>query len=158
MVTLQIDTIRKIADSAIIFKRGEFLQKNGAFSRLNEQCGNGRYVYEVDGNYGNYRTEVTLNGTITTQCNCPYPGPGCKHIVAILLELLDQQGDVQGPTVVENGLQAEHLSYEEIKQQALEDRHKRAKSENFKVIQGDMLKGDHLVTTVKGRQYQVTSA
>ena len=26
----------------------------------------------------------------------------------------------------------------------------------FEVIQGDMLKGDHLVTTTKGRQYQVT--
>lgn len=159
MVTLQIDTIRQIADSSVIFKRGEFLQKNGAFSRLYDQSGEGLYVYEVDGNYGNYRTEVVLNGAVSCQCDCPYPGPGCKHIVAILLELFDQQGYMDEPllAVKESPIQqSDHLSYEEIKQLALEDRHKRAKREEFQVIQGDMLKGDHLVTTVKGRQYQVT--
>ncbi len=70
MVTLQIDTIRQIADSPVIFKRGEFLQRNGAFSQLHEQSGEGRYVYEVDGNYGNYRTEVVLNGAVSCQCDC----------------------------------------------------------------------------------------
>ena len=156
MVTLQIDTIRQIADSPVIFKRGEFLQKNGAFNRLHEQSGEGRYIYEVDGNYGNYRTEVVLNGAVSCQCDCPYPGPGCKHIVAILLELFDQQGDMDELPIAAEAPQMEYLSYEEIKQHALEDRHKRAKKEEFKVTQGDMLKGDHLVTTVKGRQYQVT--
>ncbi|MCP4342626.1 MAG: DEAD/DEAH box helicase [Desulfobulbaceae bacterium] len=156
MVTLQIDTIRKIADSPLIFKRGEFLQKNGAFSRIHDQSGEGRYVYEVDGNYGNYRTEVVLNGAVSCQCDCPYPGPGCKHIVAILLELFDQQGDMDESPITAEDPQAHYLSYEEIRQQAFEDRHKRAKSEEFKVVQGDMLKGDHLVTTVKGRQYQLT--
>lgn len=157
MVTLQIDTIRQIADSPIIFKRGEFLHKNGAFSRIKEQSGDGRYVYEVDGNYGNYRTEVVLNGAITSECDCPYPGAGCKHIVAILLELFDQQQGRDVELQVDDvDLQRQYLSYEEVKQQALEDRRKKAKQEKFKVIQGDMLKGDHLVTTVKGRQYQVT--
>jgi SNF2 family DNA or RNA helicase len=156
MVTLQIDTIRQIADSPVIYKRGELLQKNGAFSRIEELSGDGRYVYEVDGNYGNYRTEVVLNGGVTGQCNCPYPGPGCKHIVAILLELFDQQGETENRPADDIDRQAQHLSYEEIKQQALEDRHNRAKQEKFTVIQGDMLKGDHLVTTIKGRQYQVT--
>ncbi len=157
MVTLSLDTIRQAADSPIIFKRGEFLQKNGAFSLVHEQSGNGRYVYEVDGNYGNYRTEIVLNGALSTHCDCPYPGPGCKHIVAILLELFDRQGTKMDLPIVDDALPAaDYLSYEEIRQQALEDRHKRAKSEVFKVIQGDMLKGDHLVTTTKGRQYQLT--
>jgi SNF2 family DNA or RNA helicase len=156
MVALHIDTIRQLADSAIIFKRGEFLQKNGAFRRIREQSDNGRYVYEVDGNYGNYRTEVVSNGTVTGLCDCPYPGPGCKHIVAILLELLDQQRDTEDPSIDDDDRQAPNLSAEEIRQQALEDRRKRAKIEELKVIQGDMLKGDHLVTTAKGRQYQVT--
>ena len=146
MVTLQIDAIRQLADSPIIFKRGEFLQKIGAFSRLQDQSGKGRYVYEVDGNYGNYRTEVILNGAINCQCDCPYPGPGCKHIVAILLELFDQQSDMDESLGAADAPQAQYLSYEEIRQQALEDRHKRAKSEEFKVVQGDMLKGDHLVS------------
>jgi len=156
MVTLQLDTIRQFADSPIIFKRGVFLQKNGAFRRMGELSGDGRHVYEVDGNYGNYRTEVILNGTVNGRCNCPYPGPGCKHLVAILLELFDQQGSAQEMPIEDDDLQAQYLSYEEIKQQAVDDRHKRAKQEGFTVTQGDMLKGDHLVTTVKGRQYQVT--
>lgn len=156
MVTLSVDTIRQAADSSIIFKRGEFLQKNGAFSLVHEQSDNGRYVYEVDGNYGNYRTEVVLNGAISTHCDCPYPGPGCKHIVAILLELFVRQKTTKDLPIVDDALLADYLSYEEIRQQALEDRHKRAKSETFRVIQGDMLKGDHLVSTTKGRQYQLT--
>ena len=102
MVTLTIDTIRQTADSPIIFKRGEFLQKNGAFSLVREQSGNGRYVYEVDGNYGNYRTEIVLNRAITTHCDCPYPGPGCKHIVAIMLELFDQQGSTGTDPLVDD--------------------------------------------------------
>jgi hypothetical protein len=156
MVTLQIDTIRQLADSPIIFKRGEFLQKNGAFRRIAEEGGDGRYVYEVDGTYGNYRTEVVLNGGVSSHCDCPYPGPGCKHIVAILLELFDQQGDSTALPPDSYDQQAHYLSYEEIKQQALDDRRRRAKQEVLTISQGDMLKGDHLVTTVKGRQYQVT--
>jgi superfamily II DNA or RNA helicase len=73
-----------------------------------------------------------------------------------LLELFDQQGTPRDVPSDDGDPQARYLSYEEIKQQALDDRHKRAKQEEFTVIQGDMLKGDHLVTTVKGRQYQVT--
>ncbi len=156
MTPLKIETIRQLADSPLIFKRGEFLQRNGAFRRIPEQCGNGRQVYEVDGNYGNYRTEIVMNGAITTHCDCPYPGRGCKHVVAILLEIFEKQGtagEVRGE--VEVG-QADFLSAAEIRAQALEDRQKRGRQEIFQVIQGEMLKGDHLVTTTKGRQYQVT--
>lgn len=156
MHILQIDTIRQIADSPIIFKRGEFLQKNGAFSRIPEETGKGRYVYEVDGNYGNYRTEISLSDTIGTSCDCPYPGPGCKHVVAILLELFDRQEQADGPSEERESSRQLYLLPEEIRQQALEDRALRAKKEEFKVTAGDMLKGDHLLTTVKGRQYQLT--
>jgi hypothetical protein len=48
------------------------------------------------------------------------------------------------------------LSAEEIKTQALDDRRKRARIEQFAVTLGDMFKGDHLLTTPKGRQYHVT--
>jgi superfamily II DNA or RNA helicase len=156
MVTLQIETIQHIADSPVIFKRGEFLQKNGAFHCLHEKSGDGLYVYEVDGNYGNYRTEIQFNSNIVTRCDCPYPGRGCKHVVAILLELFDQMGSAenqQEQIVVEKG---DYLVFDEIRQQALKDRKQRGKREELTVIQGDMFKGDHLVTTVKGRQYQVT--
>ncbi len=154
MVTLQMDTIRQTADSPVIFKRGEFLQKNGAFHCLQDQSGDGLYVYEVDGNFGNYRTEIQLNGNLVTRCDCPYPGRGCKHVVAILLELFDQVNGTGKPEVPsEDG---DYLSANEIRQQALQDRKQRGKREEFSVTQGDMFKGDHLITTKKGRQYQVT--
>lgn len=155
MVTLQIETIRQLADSPLIYKRGEFLQKNGAFRRIPEQSGDGRYVYEVDGNYGNYRTEIRLNGAIDTHCDCPYPGLGCKHVVAILLDLLDQQ-EIGKDMLAEDSRQGDFFTAEEIRQQALDDREKRSRKEEFQVVQGEMLKGDHLITTMKGRQYQVT--
>jgi len=158
MNTLHIDAIRDIADSAIIFKRGESLQCNGAFRKINNIDKDGQYTYEVDGNYGNYRIDITLNGGIKAHCNCPYPGNGCKHIVAILLELYDEQekrkrGEQERSPQDDD---RQYLSYEEIKQQALEDRIKRARNEDFTLLAGDMIKGDHLVTTKKGKQYQVT--
>ncbi len=156
MFPLKIETIREIADSPLIFKRGEFLQKNGAFRRIPEQSGKGRQVYEVDGNYGNYRTEIEIDGTITTACDCPYPGRGCKHVVAILLDLFEKQGADGVRRGEEEAGQEKFLSAGEIRQQALEDREKRGRHEVFQVVQGEMLKGDHLVTTAKGRQYQVT--
>jgi len=156
MTPLKIENIRELADSPLIFKRGEFLQRNGAFRRIPEQCDNGRQVYEVDGNYGNYRTEIVMNGAITTHCDCPYPRRGCKHVVAILLELFEQQGTAQGMQEKTDLVQDNFLSAEEIREQALEDRHKKGRQETFQVVQGEMLKGDHLVTTTKGRQYQVT--
>ncbi len=156
MPALNIDTIRRIADSPIIFKRGEWLQKNGAFSRIPDETGKGRYVYEVDGNYGNYRTEISIGDTIGTSCDCPYPGPGCKHIVAILLDLFDRQGEAEGLSQESETSGQPYLLPEEIRQQALDDRVLRAQREQFKVMAGDMLKGDHLVSTARGRQYQLT--
>lgn len=157
MTPLKIETIRQIADSPLIFKRGEFLQRNGAFRRIPEQCSDGRQVYEVDGNYGNYRTVIELGATMTTYCDCPYPGRGCKHVVAILLELFDRQNVAEECLKAADHMAQENfLSPQEIRQQALEDRIKRGRSEKFQVIEGEMLKGDHLVTTTKGRQYQVT--
>lgn len=49
-----------------------------------------------------------------------------------------------------------YLTSEEIRQQALEDRKTRARQERFRLILGDMYKGEHLVETPKGRQYVVT--
>lgn len=158
MTTLQIDAIRRIADSTIIFKRGETLHRNGAFRKINGETTHGHYIYEVDGSYGNYRTEIILNTGIESQCDCPYPGNGCKHIIAILLELFDEQEEEKRgyEESKEQAKESAYLTHEEIKTQALEDRHKRGRNEEFTLIAGDMIKGDHLVTTKKGKQYQVT--
>jgi superfamily II DNA or RNA helicase len=116
-------------------------------------------MYEMDGNFGDYTIQIQLvNDKLTTTCDCPYPGIGCKHTVAALLDTRDvlqrwrkASAATPSPTVPEP-----YLTSEEIRQHALEDRKRRARNEAFMVTEGDMLKGEHLVETTNGRQYVVT--
>ena len=125
---------------------------------MNNNDTTGHYMYEVDGNFGNYHTEIYLDNGINTSCNCPYPGICCKHVVAILLELFDKQESAKQGHVEDNNqdIESNYLTYEEIKTQALEDRFRRGRNEELTLSAGDMIKGDHLVTTKRGKQYQVT--
>ncbi len=161
MYTLQIDDIRSLAASAVIFERGKNLQRIGAYRKIHDLPAsdhNNHHIYEVDGNFGNYRTEIVLNGGINARCNCPFPGNGCKHVVAILLELFDEQhnGYQDDKTQKDESQHHQYLTPEDIKSLALADRTKRGRSEEFTLTAGDMIKGDHLVTTKRGKQYQVT--
>ncbi len=150
----------KVADSNLIFKRGVALYEHGAIALYEADLANGRFVYQVDGNYGDYTTEIEINGDLPrVSCDCPYPGKGCKHIVAALLD--DRQFWDRHRNLVEAPVDCSTdsdpcLTPEEIRQQALEDRQKRSRSEAFQLIEGDMLKGEHLVETPDGRQYTVT--
>ncbi len=156
MQGLTIEAIRSIADSKIIFQRGEDLYRYGAYHRIDYDQQNGEYVYEVDGNFGDYTTEVNIGKEITFDCDCPYPGEGCKHVVAVLLDLLDIVDELPPKPPLPATEEERFLLPEEIKQQAMDDRNKRARVEQFTVTLGDMFKGDHLLTTPKGKQYQVT--
>ena len=156
MPVVTVETIRNIADSDIIFKRGEDLYRFGAFQCIEVDPQQGEYVYEVDGSYGDYTIEVNINGSVAASCDCPYPGDGCKHVVAVLLDLLDREERLPEKPLPPAVEEEPFLSAAEIRTQALEDRRKRARTEQFTVTLGDMFKGDHLLTTPKGRQYQVT--
>ncbi len=158
MTTLYLNDIRRIADSAAIFERGKSLQRIGAFRKLQGYPENNHHIYEVDGNYGMYRTEIFLNGEISARCDCPFPGDGCKHVVAVLLDLIDERNSSSRPEheAADRGADGACLSYEEIRSLALEDRVKKGRQEEFTFTVGDMYKGDHLITTKKGKQYQVT--
>ena len=143
-----------IADSAIIFSRGKSLYEHGSFFLSNKNPDNNSFTYMVDGNYGVYETRINLTDKgVSYACNCPYPGSGCKHVVAALLttrDLLDR------PKPVDDEPDTVYLSEKQIRNQALDDRKKRARTERFSVETGDMLKGDHLVITQTGRKYTVT--
>ncbi len=156
MSSLTLEAVRNIADSKIIFQRGEDLYQYGAFHCVDYDKQLGKYVYEVDGNYGDYTTEVNINGAVAVSCDCPYPGEGCKHVVAVLLDLLEREEQLPEEPVPTAVQEEPFLSPDEIRAQALEDRKKRARTEQFTVTLGDMLKGDHLLATPKGKQYQVT--
>ncbi len=159
MLNLDESTIQnRVADSDIIFQRGLNLYEYGSYTCTQAQPEQGFFAYEVDGNYGDYTTEVSLeNGNINYSCNCPYPGPGCKHVVAVMLDVAERmQGWNEDPAGSDPGPPEQYLSEEEIRDKALKDRRERARKEQFKFIPGDMIKGDHLLETSNGRQYRVT--
>lgn len=161
MFALTKVSIRKVADSRVIYERGLQIYQYGSFNCTEALPEKGLFLYEVDGSYGDYTTEVHLeNDRLRTSCNCPYPGSGCKHTVAVLFDAADRLGRWQLapplPAVAAPATDDGCLTAEEIRLQALEDRRKRAKSEKFTPILGDMLKGEHLLKTDKGLQYCVT--
>lgn len=163
MPTLSTNHIEKIiADSEIIYQRGQKLYEYGSFCCVEANFSEGEFEYEIDGNYGDYKTTVTIDDDgIFTDCDCPYPGIGCKHTVAVLLDIRDKVkmwGDAAAPIlpVEEAPPETPYLNADEIRNQALEDRLKRAKKESFEIEYGDMFKGKHELITDKGKRYTVT--
>jgi superfamily II DNA or RNA helicase len=160
MLQLTREFIRnRVADSAVIFERGVQIFNHGSFVLHEAKPQEGFFTYRMDGNYGDYITEVQVKDDgVTTQCSCPYPGVGCKHTVAALLDAGDVIGRWRLAAQTEAAPQKEepYLTPEEIKQLALEDREKRARLESFSLTEGEMLKGEHLVETEKGRAYTIT--
>ncbi len=151
-----------VADSDIIYQRGRKIFEHGAFLCAEANTEGGTYLYDVDGNYGDYTAHIKFHDTgLKTFCDCPYPGVGCKHTVAVLLDVHDQlhyiqQAEAEKEFVPEVESEETCLTPEQIEQQAIKDRHKRAESESFIPTYGDMFKGDHLVETPGGKQYEVT--
>jgi superfamily II DNA or RNA helicase len=161
MPPLTPEIIKKsYADSALIYERGISIYQNGAFVLKESDPAKGVFHYEVDGSYGDYTTQVAITGgRVDLSCSCPYPGSGCKHAVAALLDVRDilqrlKSAADEAPRA--DGVKDPYLTENEIRRQALEDRRKRAQSERFTVSEGEMLKGMHLVQTATGKQYEVT--
>ncbi len=153
-----------IADSSIIFQRGNNIYQHGSYFLAKADLPEKTFIYEVDGSYGNYTIKIKLtDNNIFSSCNCPYPGDGCKHIVAAMLNVRDilLKKDSEKKILTKPDLEPEpeeqnpYLTENEIKEQALADRKKRALSETFTVIQGDMFKGDHLVINKNKKEYTV---
>ena len=148
-----------VADSDIIFQRGQRLHRYGAFVLRESAPEQRRFVYEMDGNFGNYTINIALSGEkVVTTCTCPYPGSGCKHTVAAMLDAADilnrwKEAVVREETDTSGG---KYLTSDEIRTLALEDRKTRARKESFRITPGEMIKGDHLIENDKGRQYVVT--
>lgn len=159
MIRLSYEAIRDdIADSGVIFRRGEEIYGNDSLL-LVETNKNDLFRFKYDGNYGEYEIAVDLSDEKNPwECTCPYPGEGCKHIVGALLSILDTPFHQEKEAVVQKDPEMDpshYLSPEEIRAQALEDRHKRARTETFQVVQGDMFKDEHLVVTASGKSYTV---
>jgi hypothetical protein len=166
MPPLSPDYIRTaIADSEAIYSRGVQLCAHGAFVPMRIDTQAGQYEFIVDGNYGDYDTRVDLSQeTPVTRCDCPYPGEGCKHIVAILLyahqlrtkEEKARRSKERAAAVEAAAADDRYLTAEEIRAQALKDRENRARREEFSIEAGEMFKGTHEVSAPSGQAYTVT--
>lgn len=87
-----------------IYERGEKYYENGYVSNI-QNLGDGKWSADVEGNYDDYSVEIEFdNNKIikSWQCNCPYEGAICKHVVAVLLTIKDEVASVN---ITKNGKQ-----------------------------------------------------
>lgn len=80
--------IRQFAGSTI-FQRGYGYYESGMVYQLQYDASTDSIEAEVAGNYGDYDVNVTTQGgQLSAECDCPYDGYPCKHIVATLLTFI----------------------------------------------------------------------
>ena len=80
--------LRQFAGSTI-FERGEGYADGEAVYSLRYDAGSDSIQAEVAGNYDDYEvTASSPGGRLSAECDCPYEGYPCKHIVAVLLTFL----------------------------------------------------------------------
>lgn len=145
-----------VADSEVIYRRGVAIHEQGGLLRIPMENPD-THLYRYDGDYGDYEITIEKNsaGNYRFDCSCPYPGDGCKHVVAAFLDICHR--DFASPaSEPDEPLEEKYLTYDEIRAQAMKDREKRAQNEGFRLITGDTFKGEHLVETPTGRSYTVT--
>ena len=77
-----------------ILVRGEEYYETGAVSELEEDSP-GEWTATVEGTE-NYNVEISMDGKEIKSwyCDCPYDGEICKHVVATLLAIRDNEGKV----------------------------------------------------------------
>jgi hypothetical protein len=160
MKPLSLDYIRdKIADSKVIYKRGEAIFHTGNYTPETFDPEAGRFIYTVDGNYGDYTVTVSTEDGIKTECTCPYPYGGCKHIVAVCLDLsskLEGESRADGSAGDDESSKPDCLTYEDIMREVIESRKKAAKTEEFEIAWGETCRGVHTVVTKEKKRYEVT--
>ncbi len=85
--------LRELTESQIkafagstIFNRGYKYFQDGMVNNLDYNPNEDFIHAEVSGSYGDYHVEIgVLNDDLDADCDCPYDGYPCKHIVAALL-------------------------------------------------------------------------
>ncbi len=151
----------QIADSKVIYRRGKNIFKLGNYYLKEADLEKQSFKYIIDGNYGDYEVRVNFsNDSINHLCTCPYYSDGCKHTVAVCLDIIryverykDEKEKRESPKSIPDN---ELMNYDEIKAEALRDRQKRARRERFEITLGDTYKGAHIIKNEKGKEYVVT--
>ncbi len=169
----------QIAESEVIFSRGENLFLLGNYTLTDSDEEAGTYSYTFDGNYGDYEVSVVVkddgeedvgekkggNGgkpsefPVSTKCTCPYLRKGCKHVVAACLDIerrMTRKRKVADKIEKDGAPPDKYLTPEEIRETALKSRRERAAREELELFSGETRKGRHAVKTAGGKTYTVT--
>jgi len=74
-----------------IWMRGEEYFESGAVTEL-EETESGKWIAQVEGTK-DYEVEVSIEGKeiVYWDCDCPYDGDICKHIVAVILAIRENK-------------------------------------------------------------------
>ncbi len=157
MQTLSNTYIKEtLADTPLIYDRGKQTFENGSYFLSSQNLATQSFVYEFDGNYGHYTTRIQVRpDAVETDCTCPYPGKGCRHVVAAAINAQPLLAKTRVQEELFPEIENPYLTEKEIREQALADREERSKSDQFTPIRGDMFKGDHQVISRDKREYIV---
>ncbi len=88
---MNINNIEKNV-SSVIYDRGQEYFEEGFVLDLHEKS-SGKWCATIDGNYGEYTINITLDDSRNIKhwdCNCPYDGAICKHVVAVVLSINEE--------------------------------------------------------------------
>lgn len=94
---LTAEDIREKADSDAILDRGLDYFRSGHITSMKVKD---RTIFaKVYGNFGIYNIEICIeDGEISVDCDCPYDGYGCKHIVAVLFKWISWKEEPETPS------------------------------------------------------------
>lgn len=90
--TLTREQVERLADTDLIFQRGQAYLAAGAVTSFKYHASEGCLEAKVAGSNDFYRVEICQSNTdLNIDCSCPYDGEVCKHAIAVLLYFLNRQ-------------------------------------------------------------------
>ncbi len=89
------EDIWNIADSSAILARGLDYYETGQIASM--EVKGEKIIAKVRGSYGLYDVEIAIEEeNLHADCDCPYDGYGCKHIVAVLYKWVNEKNKIKG--------------------------------------------------------------
>src|SRR5215210_408868 len=90
--TLTRQDVENLADTALVFQRGQDYLKAGAVAKFHLEPDGESIQARVAGSEGLYRVAISeVDDDLEIECTCPYDGWVCKHGVAVLLFYINER-------------------------------------------------------------------
>lgn len=103
---LDVNDVMAMADSPVIFQRGEDYLQAGRVVRFTVSAQG--IQARVRGSLDDYQVSIVDSSPdLQLFCDCPYEGEVCKHLVAVLLHYLNARGTVKPVDVKTNSTRKE---------------------------------------------------